>query len=149
MNFKEAVRTCVKDKYATFSGRAPRSEIWWLTLFYFLVAIMLVVGGLALNGWSVDAAGGFSIGAMILLGLYAIFALAMFLPMLAVTVRRFHDVNLSGWWYLVCMLAGLIPFVGIIGSLAIFVIMVWKGTSGPNRFGNDPLRPESSAEIFS
>ena len=64
--------------------------------------------------------------------LYSIFALAVFLPTLAVAVRRLHDTDRSGWW----ILLGLIPLVGWI------ILLVWycsKGTDGPNRFGQDRL----------
>ena len=84
--------------------------------------------------------GGISLS-MIGLILYALYALAAVLPSIAVTVRRFHDRDMSGWWYLGLSLAGAIPVVGIIASLAFFVLMVLPGTSGPNRFGPDPKDP--------
>ena len=62
----------------------------------------------------------------------AIFALAVILPALAVTVRRLHDTNRSGWWILV----NLIPYVG---GLVLLVLCAFAGTSGPNRYGDEPL----------
>ena len=63
---------------------------------------------------------------------YILSALALLVPSVAVAVRRLHDTDRSGWWYLVV----LVPFVGAI------LLIVWfctKGTSGPNRFGADTL----------
>ncbi len=73
--------------------------------------------------------------------LYALYALAVFIPSIAVTVRRFHDRDMSGWWYLGLSLAGIIPFVGFLASIAFLVLMFLPGTQGSNRFGPDPKDP--------
>jgi uncharacterized membrane protein YhaH (DUF805 family) len=88
MDFMTAVKTCFA-KYATFSGRASRSEYWWFFLFYFIVAMVL---------------------AMVSTTLYAIGVLAMVLPIIAVGARRLHDIGKSGWF----LLLGLIPLVNLI-----------------------------------
>ena len=75
-------------------------------------------------------------------------SLALILPQIALQVRRFHDRNISGWWYLGLIVACIIPFVMFISIIAIFVISVLPGTQGPNKFGPDPLRPEARAEVF-
>lgn len=86
---------------------------------------------------------------LIAVGIIAgLFALAMLLPQLSLTVRRFHDRNISGWWYLALFIANLIPYLNVVAGLAILVITVLRGTEGPNRFGPDPLRPEMRAEVF-
>ena len=72
----------------------------------------------------------------------------MLLPIIAVTVRRFHDRDLSGWFYLAAIVLGFVPFVGILASIAAFVITVLKGTPGENKFGRDPLGPQHSADVF-
>jgi uncharacterized membrane protein YhaH (DUF805 family) len=64
----------------------------------------------------------------------------MFLPGLAVLVRRLHDINCSGWF----VLLALIPYLG---GLALFVMSLLSGTKGPNNYGPDS-RPESVAEVF-
>lgn len=74
----------------------------------------------------------------ILLGLYA---LATFIPNLAVTVRRLHDQDKSGWWILI----GLVPLIGGIWLLILYFI---DGTPGPNRFGPDP-KARTDAQVFS
>ncbi|MBT5073389.1 MAG: DUF805 domain-containing protein [Kordiimonadaceae bacterium] len=115
MNPIEAI-TSVLGKYFSFQGRACRSEFWWWWLFNLIIG--LVIAGTAIasrdNG--------------ILMGYY----LVTFLPTLAVTVRRHHDGNRSGWW----ILLGLIPFIGV---LVLFFLYISKGTDGPNIYGPDPL----------
>lgn len=85
MGFVSAVKSCLVQ-YAGFSGRATRSEYWWFFLFYILV--LLVIGGLLSGGMLRDAT------------VLGIAILALLLPMLAVSVRRLHDVGRSGWWLL-------------------------------------------------
>jgi uncharacterized membrane protein YhaH (DUF805 family) len=117
MDFWSAVKSAY-SKYATFAGRAPRSEYWSFFLFYVLLAIVASILDIALFGYT---------GAF-----YAIVALANLIPSLAVTVRRLHDTDRSGWWFFI----GLVPLIGAI------VLLIWfctRGTQGANRFGEDPL----------
>ncbi|MBY3256336.1 DUF805 domain-containing protein [Rhizobium laguerreae] len=148
MGFTEAVRTVLTQKYATFSGRASRSEFWWFQLFYVLVLIaLLIVASLAGAFSDIQDDGPssvlFAFGAV-----GGLFALAMFLPQISLQVRRFHDRNISAWYYLALFILNMIPAVGFIGGLAMLVICVLRGTEGPNKFGPDPLRPEVRAEVF-
>lgn len=113
--FGDAISTCFR-KYVTFSGRAARPEYWWFILF-------IILGGVAAS--IVDAA---IFGSGHIDPLNGLFSLAVFLPNLAVTARRLHDTDRSGWW----MLLALIPLVGLI------ILIVWlcgRGTPGRNRFG--------------
>ncbi len=124
MEFQQAVKTCF-SKYATFAGRAMRSEYWWFALFGLLVNIALSIVDAVIFGFETDNLSLFS----------SIFSLAIFLPSLAVAARRLHDTDRSAWWLLI----GLIPLIGMI------VLIVWfvqKGTAGPNRFGAPPLAAE-------
>lgn len=146
MGFKEAIRTCVRDKYATFSGRASRSEYWYFFLFVILVASVLIGVGAV---FSAGNSGEISTLSGIFFGAAGLFYLGMLIPMIAAGVRRFHDRNLSGWWYLGAIVAGAIPFVGIAASIAAFVITVLKGTDGENKFGEDPLLVQNRADVFS
>ena len=77
-----------------------------------------------------------------------LFGLGVLLPMISVQVRRLHDRDLSGWWYLAAIVAGMIPFVGFLATIALFVMNVLKGTPGPNRFGRDPFGADTSADVF-
>ena len=125
MGFSEAVRTCLKLKYATFEGRAARSEYWYFMLFVLLVAVVL--GGLAglmmgASGFqNMQNGGSMPVASMILFGILGIFYLGILLPSI---------------------------FVGFIASIAAFVITCLKGTEGPNKFGRDPLGVEHSADVF-
>ncbi len=103
----------VFGNYANFNGRARRSEYWWFVLFVTIIesALYFVFIPLPEVGFA----------------LLAILALAIILPSLAVTVRRLHDTDRSGWWFLI----QLIPF----GGLVLLVFMVLSGTSGTNRYG--------------
>ena len=117
MTPKQSVQTVIGN-YANFNGRARRSEYWW-----FLLVVNVLFAALAFVALLVSE---------VLIVILAIFALAVILPALAVTVRRLHDTNRSGWWILV----NLIPYVG---GLVLLVLCAFAGTSGPNRYGPDPL----------
>ena len=123
-------------RYAEFSGRSRRKEYWMFALGLIIVYALcfLVLGGL--GAAASDREGG---GALFMIPIM-ILALALFIPSLAVQVRRFHDQDKSGWF----VLLSLIPFVG---GLVVLVFMCLEGTRGPNRFGPDPKDP-ASAEVF-
>ena len=140
-------------RYAEFSGRSRRKEYWMFTLFIALVSAVFVTLMFA-GGFSTMMAaesGGLDEGpgALFWIGLVplCLFFLAIIVPSIAVGVRRFHDRDMSGWWYLGFIVLGAIPYVGIIASIASFVITVLPGTPGPNRFGPDPKDP-AGAEVF-
>jgi len=122
MDFMTAVRTCL-SKYVGFSGRARRSEYWYFALFSFLVSLATSVID-AVIGTDYDGA---TSGGLI----NTVAGLALFLPGLAVAVRRLHDTDRSGWWLLI----GLVP---IVGGIVLLVFMVLEGTRGPNSHGADP-----------
>ena len=115
MNFVQAISTCF-TKYATFSGRASRSEFWYFRLFFLCV----IFGSSIFKNPIIDF-------------LFVIFILTLIVPNIAVWTRRMHDRNKSGW---VCLL-GLIP---IIGTIILFVWEVTAGTLGANRYGENPLK---------
>jgi uncharacterized membrane protein YhaH (DUF805 family) len=118
MGIQESVATCF-SKYVDFHGRARRSEYWWWVVFIIVVVLILRIAGGIIMGWDSGAGG-------LLSGL---FYLATLLPGLAVSVRRLHDTDRSGWW----LLLGFIP---IVGGLVLLYFMVQPGTLGPNRFGD-------------
>jgi uncharacterized membrane protein YhaH (DUF805 family) len=109
-------------KYAQFSGRARRKEYWMFLLFNVIISIILAVIDNATGSFS-EAAG---IG---ILG--AIYDLAILIPSIAVSIRRLHDTDRSGWWLLI----GLIP---VIGAIVLIVFLVQDSKPGPNRFGPNP-----------
>ena len=121
MDFMTAVRTCW-SKYVDFSGRARRSEYWYFALFSFLVGLATNIID-AILGTDYDGA---TTGGLI----NTVAGLALFLPGLAVAVRRLHDTDRSGWWILI----GLIPIIGWI------LLLVWFCTDSKadNQYGPNP-----------
>ena len=115
--FFEALR-----KFAKFSGRSRRSEYWYFTLVYLILAIILSVLDMATGLYDE------SIGIGVL---SAIFAIAMILPSLSVSVRRLHDTNRSGWWLLIAL-------VPLLGAIVLLIFMVLDSEAGANRFGPNP-----------
>ncbi len=128
MGFKEAVKT-VYNKYATFQGRATRSEYWYFYLFFVIVDLALIYGS-AIIGSIFNGLDGFATGMTVGTALYGIFALASFLPSLAVSVRRLHDTNRSGW----NVLWSLLPLIGAIILLVFFV----TPSKESNQYGEKP-----------
>lgn len=164
MGFGQAIST-VFSKYATFRGRARRSEYWYFFLFSILVGMVSGVIDSAVFHSSYP-----------IQPITNLLSLALFLPSLAVTVRRMHDTGWSGWWlggfYIfaviavavifsalgsytthamsdttfgaICLLFGLIT-IGY--GIWLFVLMVLDGHRGPNQYGPDPKGPDT--EVFS
>jgi uncharacterized membrane protein YhaH (DUF805 family) len=118
MNFTQAIASGFQN-YVNFSGRAVRSEYWFWTLFTILVSIVAGLIDLALFR-SLD----FS-------PLQSLVGLGLLLPSLAVSIRRLHDLDRIGWWFLLVFT--------IIGAIVLLVWNCMRGTIGPNRFGPDPL----------
>ena len=126
MSFPQAVRS-VLSNYATFSGRARRSEFWWFYLFTVLVVIVTSILDAAL-GTRTNMAG---------YGIITIIAeLALLLPSLAVGVRRLHDTGRSGWWLLIA----LIP---VVGTIILIVFFVLDSQQGANKYGLSPTQQAS------
>ena len=112
----------VLKKYAVFSGRARRKEYWFFVLFNIIISIILaVIDGVT---GTLDPESG-----MGLLGL--VYALAILIPALAVSVRRLHDTGRSGWWLLLL----LIP---LIGTIVILIFMVQDRKPEENQYGPNP-----------
>ena len=97
MTFIDSIKTCF-SKYADFTGRASRSEFWWWALFTIIASISLSVISDKLS---------------------LLFSLATLIPYIAVTTRRLHDIDKSGWMQLV----GLIPIIGWI------IMIVWLASA--------------------
>ena len=116
-------------KFATFSGRARRSEYWGFVLINNLLCgiIMVIAGVCAANSSARDAEACVAIGVVACL----IYGLVIMLPTLAVTVRRLHDTGRSGWF----MLVHLIP---VVGPIVFFITLLLDSQFGENRYGPNP-----------
>lgn len=118
MDLSTSVKVCFK-KYATFGGRAQRSEFWYFCLFCLLVGIVTLYIDISVLGYSVEEE---------YTPLNTIAYLAVFIPSISVTARRLHDIGKSGWWMLLALT-----------GIGIILLIVWYATEGEkkkNRFGN-------------
>ena len=114
------VKSVILKNYCNLEGRASRPEFWWFFLFNFIVSAILGCLGKA-GMW-----------------LSSIWSIAILLPQLGLGVRRFHDINKSGWYWLV----GLIPVVGWI------LLVYWWAQPGErteNQYGPVPTTPTAEA----
>lgn len=143
-------------RYADFNGRSRRMEFWSFGLFNMIVYLVLggvfvaTTGTLSSLG-NIENGGGIGAITSVMFGgvglLLVIYWLATIVPSLAVTVRRLHDRDMSGWWYLGFMVLSMIPLVGFVAGIAFLVITFLPGTPGTNRFGPDPKDP-LGAQVF-
>lgn len=112
----------VMKSYAIFEGRATRSEYWYFMLVYILMLVLpLIIAGFLGLGET---------GQTIMSAIAFIVLIVHIIPSLAVSVRRLHDINLSGWWYLL----SLIPYVGAI----IVSILAMIDSKEDNKYGLNP-----------
>lgn len=92
-------------------------------------------------GGNLDAmeAGEMPSGGGLWMGIIGLYCLAVLIPSIALVVRRFHDLNQTGWLYLVFIVVSLIPLVGMLASLGMLVWFCMRGTVGDNKYGADPV----------
>jgi len=130
-SFGQAVSRYFK-KYATFSGRASRSEFWWVFLFNAIVGAVIWILSLTLGvaGGQVDPATNVLVpgpGFTIVMIIAALWGLGTIIPYLAVTWRRFHDTNKSGaFWFL--------TFIPFVGSIIVLVLLALETNPAGARF---------------
>ena len=115
---------CMTKKFAVFSGRASKREYWMFFLFVMISYAIAILIDYGTDTWDHQE----NIGLV-----SAILIFVFLVPYIAVTARRFHDINKSGWFLLI----SLIP---VIGTIIILVMVIEKGTLGKNRFGEYPLK---------
>ena len=120
--FGQAVKSCF-NQYCGFKGRASRAEFWWFALFTTIVGFVLGFVDVLLFTSTENAF-------FALLGFSGLFRLGVFLPALAVTARRLHDTDKSGWWMLL--------YLTIIGGIVVFIFSLLRGNEGSNKYGEDP-----------
>ena len=146
VGFGGAIATCFR-KYVVFRGRARRPEFWYWLLFQVLLTIL----ALALDAATFDRTWG---------PFHLAVDLGLFLPTVAVMVRRLHDTDTSGWWVVIPLIGIAIPpiraiaispiraiaippiaVIALIGWIALFVQTCRRGTAGANRFGPEFAQP--------
>ena len=110
----------VIKNYVGFSGRARRKEYWMFFLWNVIISIVI----------------GFIGGLLGLVALGYLYSVLIFLPALAVSIRRLHDIGKSGWWYL-------IVFIPLIGFIWLIVLLATEGNAGENQYGPDPKAAEA------
>ena len=128
---------CLKN-YANFTGRARRSEFWFFILFHFIFMIATIFIANFFNTFSAVEYVSNSLSSLPFI-LYFIYLAAMFVPTLAVTVRRLHDMGKSGTWFF-------IYFVPFIGGIWLLVLLFSDSEYGMNKWGLNP-KEEGKDEI--
>jgi len=120
----------VFSDYATFQGRASRSEFWWFNLFMIIVNVLLYIIYAPLDSWGGTTE---SLSTQDIVGYISpdTWFLATIIPVIAVWVRRLHDSDKSGWWYLLVFACG-------VGGIVLLVFALLPGTPGPNKYGEGP-----------
>jgi uncharacterized membrane protein YhaH (DUF805 family) len=131
----------LSKNYVQFNGRARRSEYWGFTLFMILAFIAVVIADVIVSLAVMDSGSSADPGFLpiftVLLALYSV------LPSIAITVRRLHDQDISGWLYL-------ISFIPYIGGLVLLVFMLLDGKPAPNKHGDSPkYGARMRADLFS
>ncbi len=120
MSFVGAIESGFKN-YFNFQSRASRAEYWWWTLFCLLGGFVTGFIDGMMGTYDYEAGMG---------TITAVFQLAVFIPGIALLVRRFHDIDRSAWWWWI-----------VLTGIGIFVVLYWfvqPGTSGENKYGKDP-----------
>jgi uncharacterized membrane protein YhaH (DUF805 family) len=120
MDFWQAIVSGFKN-YVGFSGRACRSEYWYWVLA--MIILSIIAGVIDYTSFEENEYGAGPARTII--------GLATFLPSLALCFRRLHDIDRTGWWWLISFTV-----------IGLFVLLYWacvRGTTGPNRYGPDPL----------
>jgi uncharacterized membrane protein YhaH (DUF805 family) len=146
MTFGQSIKH-VFGNYATFQGRASRSEFWWWYLFTSIVSFVVFIPAIPwyndLINSSMNQAGSAAMTMPPITGLAAlglalstIWSLAILIPTISVAARRLHDTNKSGWllllWFLSCCFG--------IGAIILIILWILPSTPGPNRYGEGPAQ---------
>ncbi len=129
----ENYKNILTHKYADFSGRATRSEYWLFTLVNLIIITLFGVFIVPFGGIMSDVNEQVAtLGIMGILGIFSLYVLAVFIPSIAVAVRRLHDTGQSGW----LLLLALIPCQ--IGSLILLIFYCIDSEISPNKYGPNP-----------
>ena len=120
----------VRDNYANFNGRAQRKEYWMFFLFYMIFVIVAMVADNILGSTFTVGEGDYAVGSGF--GwIYVLLNIALFIPTIAVGIRRLHDIGKSGWWFL-------LAFIPLVGGIWLMVLMCKDSNPGENNYGPSP-----------
>jgi len=135
----------IRNNYANFQGRARRREYWMYTLINAIITFVLaipisgVLMGLAMQtDAGMDPSAALTGSTLIFAAIYALYALATFIPSLAIAVRRLHDAGFSGWLYL-------LNFIGL--GIVVLVLCVLDSKPGSNKWGPNPKGVTDGAPV--
>ena len=149
VSFPQAVKMFFSRSF-DFQGRSSRSEYWWAQLFIVIVFVLLMA--FAVSAYSREFEGvyesGIPINFEVQMSVLGLFLLVIIIPNIALSVRRFHDLNQTGWLVLAFWFGARIPMLGILVFLANIIVFIMRGSSGPNDYGDDPLNPHSDLGVF-
>lgn len=130
MSFREAITICLKQKYATISGRATRAEYWWFTLFVYIIFVIIYEIMLIMAAYIKQGSGAQILGVLPVVGLMSIVCALLIVPSICVGVRRLHDIGRSGWW----ILLSFIPIARFV--VLVFTLMPSQPTV--NKYDDNP-----------
>jgi len=130
----------VWKQYADFSGRARRTEYWMFYLFNMIIGMLFGIAAGIVAGVTVASRGVNLIFFIVMIPII-IYGLAVFIPNLAVTVRRLHDMGKSGWWFF-------IQLIPLVGGIWILVLLCMDSEPGANKWGDNPKREGYSLQDF-
>ena len=122
----------VLKNYAVFEGRARRKEYWLFLLFNILILIVLSILDQILGTFDSETKKGF---------ISSVYSLAVIIPSIAVSIRRLHDTDKTGWWLL-------LNFIPLFGSLVLLIFFISDSQRETNRFGVNP-KLEDFSEPYS
>ncbi|WP_025273439.1 DUF805 domain-containing protein [Haloglycomyces albus] len=105
-------------KYAVFSGRSRRRELWWFILINAIIGLILSTLAQQTDGWFWSV-------------ITWIYGVLIIIPSIAVQVRRLHDTGRTGWWWF-------IGFIPIVGTIILIVFWLFDSEAGTNRYGPNP-----------
>lgn len=106
------------QKYADFDGRTRRKEFWWFFLFNIIAMMIVKIVDNSMDGLEV---------------LGKIYFLAVLIPTIAISIRRLHDTNHSGWWIL-------INFIPVVGNIIFLVFLLTDSYPTKNQYGENPKK---------
>ena len=152
MNFFDSVISAFKN-YVNFSGRATRSEFWWFFLFCILLYMLTFSLSVeefnsALSNSELQNGNPAQLVGLFIQSWFGVAFLVTFIPSITIAVRRFHDLNMSGWWYVGLQIApsllqSIFIFI-LISLMALFLFVYFMAQEGgeDNRFGPNPYSEE-------